>query len=103
MQVDRLITELKLPPKDAYHKLRHTIEVINNHITAVSSTAGNIQVIDPAVGNICFASGSAGWCFSLQSFAKLYVKLHGITFDANKFAFRLWGDYYYDPGTRTFK
>ncbi|XP_076918010.1 110 kDa U5 small nuclear ribonucleoprotein component CLO [Bidens hawaiensis] len=102
-KVDRLITELKLPPKDAYHKLRHTIEVINNHITAVSSTAGNVQAIDPAAGNLCFASGSAGWCFTLQSFAKLYVKLHGIPFDANKFASRLWGDYYYDPATRTFK
>ncbi|KAI3814653.1 hypothetical protein L1987_14296 [Smallanthus sonchifolius] len=102
-KVDRLITELKLPPKDAYHKLRHTIEVINNHITAVSSTAGNIRIIDPAAGNLCFASGSAGWCFTLQSFAKLYVKLHGIPFDANKFASRLWGDYYYDPATRTFK
>ncbi|KAL8234968.1 hypothetical protein R6Q59_021068 [Mikania micrantha] len=102
-KVDRLITELKLPPRDAYHKLRHTIEVINNHITAVSSTAGNVQIIDPAVGNLCFASGSAGWCFTLQSFAKLYVKLHGIPFDANKFAARLWGDYYYDPATRTFK
>lgn len=102
-KVDRLITELKLPPRDAYHKLRHTIEVINNHITAVSSTAGNVQVIDPTAGNLCFASGSAGWCFTLQSFAKLYVKLHGIPFDANKFASRLWGDYYYDPATRAFK
>lgn len=102
-QVDRLITELKLPPKDAYHKLRHTIEVINNHITAASSTAGNVQVIDPAAGNVCFASGSAGWAFTLHSFAKLYVKLHGIPFDANKLASRLWGDYYFDPDTRGFK
>ncbi|KAL1152534.1 hypothetical protein V6Z11_A09G115000 [Gossypium hirsutum] len=39
-KVDRLITELKLPPKDAYHKLRHTLEVINNHISAASTTAG---------------------------------------------------------------
>lgn len=101
-KVDRLITELKLPPKDAYHKLRHTIEVINNHITAVSATAGNVQVIDPVVGNVCFASGSAGWCFTLHSFAKLYVKLHGIPFDATKFASRLWGDYYFDPNTRGF-
>ncbi|KAK6118104.1 hypothetical protein DH2020_048153 [Rehmannia glutinosa] len=62
-KVDRLITELKLPPKDAYHKLRHTIEVINNHITAASSTAGNVQVVDPAIGNVCFASASAGWGF----------------------------------------
>lgn len=29
LQVDRLITELKLPPNDAYHKLRHTIEEVN--------------------------------------------------------------------------
>lgn len=102
-KVDRLITELKLPPKDAYHKLRHTIEVINNQITAVSATAGDVQIIDPVAGNVCFASGSAGWCFTLHSFAKLYVKLHGIPFDATMFASRLWGDYYFDPDTRGFK
>ena len=28
-KLDRLITELKLPPSDAYHKLRHTIEEVN--------------------------------------------------------------------------
>lgn len=44
-KVDRLITELKLPAKDAYHKLRHTIEVINNQITAVSATAGDVQIM----------------------------------------------------------
>jgi U5 small nuclear ribonucleoprotein component len=102
-KVDRLITELKLPPKDAYYKLRHTLEVINNHISAYSSKAGNVEYIDPAAGNVCFASASAGWSFTLQSFAKLYVKLHGIPFDADKFASRLWGDYYYHPDTRAFK
>ncbi|KAI5557361.1 hypothetical protein BDE02_18G098600 [Populus trichocarpa] len=102
-KVDRLITELKLPPKDAYHKLRHTIEVINNHISAVSSTAGNVQLIDPAAGNVCFAGATAGWSFTLHSFARLYLKLHGIPFDAEKFASRLWGDMYYNPEDRTFK
>ena len=29
MQMDRLITELKLPPRDAYFKLRHTIDEVN--------------------------------------------------------------------------
>ncbi|KAL9680439.1 hypothetical protein QQ045_018318 [Rhodiola kirilowii] len=52
-KVDRLITELKLPPKDAYHKLRHTLEVINSHIAAASSTAGTTQILDPAAGNVC--------------------------------------------------
>ncbi len=31
-KLDRLITELKLPPNDAYHKLRHTIEEVNTLI-----------------------------------------------------------------------
>jgi U5 small nuclear ribonucleoprotein component len=103
LKVDRLITELKLPPKDAYHKLRHTIEVINNHISAVSLTAGNVQVIDPAAGNVCFAGATAGWSFTLHSFARLYLKLHGIPFDADKFASSLWGDMYYHPEDRAFK
>lgn len=102
-KVDRLITELKLPPRDAYFKLRHTLEVINNHITAASSTAGHVQVIDPVAGNVCFASATAGWSFTLQSFAKLYVKLHGIAFDADQFASRLWGDMYYHPEDRAFR
>ncbi|RZC62503.1 hypothetical protein C5167_024256 [Papaver somniferum] len=102
-KVDRLITELKLPPNDAYHKLKNILEVVNNHITTVSSTAGGVQTLDPSAGNVCFASGSAGWSFTLQSFAKLYVKLHGIPFDASKFASRLWGDRYYHPDTRVFE
>ncbi|XP_018833828.1 110 kDa U5 small nuclear ribonucleoprotein component CLO [Juglans regia] len=102
-KVDRLITELKLPPKDAYFKLRHTLEVINNNIAAATYAVGNVPVIDPVVGNVCFASATAGWSFTLQSFAKLYVKLHGIPFDADKFASRLWGDIYYHPDARAFR
>ena len=51
-KLDRLITELKLPPNDAYHKLRHTIEEVNTLIlqyggpdaVQVSSTAGFKQL-----------------------------------------------------------
>lgn len=39
----------------------------------------------------------------MQSFSKLYAKLHGIPFDADKFSKRLWGDFYYDSSDRTFK
>ena len=83
--------------------MRHTLEVINDLISSASTSAGGIQTVDPAAGNVCFASGSAGWSFTLQSFAKLYVKLHGIPFDSSKFASRLWGDMYYHPDTRTFR
>ncbi|KAG5054343.1 hypothetical protein JHK85_006853 [Glycine max] len=49
--VDRLISELKLsPPKDAYHKLRLTLKVINTQISA----AGDVQVVDPVAGNVLF-------------------------------------------------
>ncbi|XP_074587546.1 110 kDa U5 small nuclear ribonucleoprotein component CLO-like [Curcuma longa] len=102
-KVDRLITELKLPPTDAYFKLRHTLETINDLISSCSTTVGGTQMVDPVVGNVCFASASAGWSFTLQSFAKLYVKLHGIPFDSLKFASRLWGDLYYHPDERVFR
>ncbi len=42
-QVDRLITELKLPPADAYHKLRHTIEEVNALISTHSG--GNAELL----------------------------------------------------------
>ncbi|PRQ55668.1 putative ribosomal protein S5 domain 2-type, subgroup [Rosa chinensis] len=88
-KVDRLITELKLPPRDAYFKLRHTLEVINNHITAASSTTGHVQVIDPVAGSML---------------CKRYCRmLHGIAFDADQFASRLWGDMYYHPEDLAFR
>src|SRR4051812_30788934 len=45
-QVDRLITELKLPPGDAYHKLLHTVEDVNN----VLSKAGYPDTVSPELG-----------------------------------------------------
>ena len=44
LQVDRLITELKLPPNDAYHKLRHTIEEVNALIVKYSGDSAK-QVV----------------------------------------------------------
>eukprot|EP00249_Psilotum_nudum_P021920 c28300_g1_i1 orf=129-3110(+) len=102
-KVDRLITELKLPPTDAYHKLRHTLDEINQLMATFSTGAEGPQVVEPVLGNVCFASATCGWSFTLLSFAKLYVKLHGIPFDTEKFASKLWGDWYFHPDTRTFK
>lgn len=31
-KIDRLIIELKIPPNDAYHKIKHTLEEINGLI-----------------------------------------------------------------------
>ena len=35
-KVDRLILELRLPPADAYYKIKHTIEEINTFIRYVA-------------------------------------------------------------------
>ena len=70
---DRLITELKLPPTDAYHKLCHTLTDINTVLEKVNYKTK----ISPRLGNVCFASSQHQWVFSLQSFAKSYADYHG--------------------------
>lgn len=100
-KVDRLITELKLPPTDAYFKLRHTLDEAN----AVLEAAGgdSIQRLDPVAGNVCFASAAYEFCFSLKSFARLYAEVHGLPVDAEALAARMWGNIYYHPGSRAFR
>ncbi len=44
-KIDRLILELKLPPDDAYYKIRHTLEEINNVIRW-----GRVRAREPAAG-----------------------------------------------------
>lgn len=43
-KVDRLITELKLPPSDAYHKLHHTIQEVNALIASHSGSDKGLEV-----------------------------------------------------------
>ncbi|PRW60836.1 116 kDa U5 small nuclear ribonucleo component-like isoform A [Chlorella sorokiniana] len=100
-KVDRLLLELKLPPPDAYHKLRHTIEEVNTHIATYYGDADKWQV-DPVKGNVAFAAPLYGWSFTLESFATLYCEVQGIPMDPREFAKRLWGDRFFNPETRTF-
>jgi U5 small nuclear ribonucleoprotein component len=64
-KVDRLITELKLPPADAYHKLRHTLEEVNALLRTYGA-GDDVPEVDPVRGNVVFAAANAGWSFSLQ-------------------------------------
>ncbi|KAI8920326.1 P-loop containing nucleoside triphosphate hydrolase protein [Powellomyces hirtus] len=97
-KVDRLILELKLPPNDAYYKLRHTIEEVNS---ILASCTDDVRV-SPEAGNVCFASSQMGWCFSLKSFAQLYSESYE-NFDVDAFSKRLWGDVYFNPEKRNFR
>ncbi len=106
-KMDRLILELKLPPTDAYFKLKHVIEEVNTVIEATLPGQGEKRRLSPEKGNVLFACSSMGWCFTLQSFAKLYSDSYlgsrgnkGI--DSQELARRLWGDIFYNPRKRSF-
>lgn len=100
-KIDRLILELKLPPNDAYYKLRHVIDEINSLIRTYSDSE-DTPIVSPVLGNVCFASSQYGFCFTLASFAKIYAEQYGDTFNYKTFATRLWGDMYFNQKTRKF-
>ncbi|KAJ2313548.1 hypothetical protein H4S02_000399 [Coemansia sp. RSA 2611] len=100
-KVDRLIIELKLPPEDAYFKLKLTIEEVNSAIAACPQAASSMR-LSPELGNVCFASAAFGWCFSLESFASHYVDAWQMPIAPRELARRLWGDIYYHSERGTF-
>ncbi|KAK1528920.1 elongation factor Tu GTP binding domain-containing protein [Colletotrichum costaricense] len=100
-KMDRLILELKLPPKDAYFKLKHVIEEVNTVIENTIPGKGEERRISPEKGNVLFACTDMGWCFTLQSFAKMYADTYG-GINTEDFAKRLWGDIYFNPEKRNF-
>ncbi|KAJ8956271.1 hypothetical protein NQ318_015007 [Aromia moschata] len=99
-KIDRLILELKLPPQDAYYKLRHIVEEINGLLTLYSDDA-NPHIVSPVLGNVCFASSQYGVCFTLKSFASIYNAYYGDV-NVDEFSKRLWGDIYFNSKTRKF-
>lgn len=100
-KVDRLILELKLPPKDAYYKLKHVVEEVNSIIADTVPLTAAAKRVSPEKGNVLFACTDLGWCFNLPSFAKMYADSYG-DIDLDEFAKRLWGDVYYNPRKRNF-
>eukprot|EP00887_Chlorella_sp_A99_P003293 scaffold9.g3293.t1 len=69
----RLVTELKLPPADAYFKLRHTLAEVNALVALHYGDAPGAR-LDPALGNVAFGAPLYGFAFTLESFAALYAK-----------------------------
>ena len=76
-KIDRLVLELKLPPNDAYHKIKHILDELNMVIQkfkSINPNMNNQDYISPLHDNVIFASSLLGTCFSLQSFAQLYLQ-----------------------------
>jgi len=102
-KMDRLILELKLPPNDAYFKLKHVVEEVNTKIEETIPGRGEKFRVSPEKGNVAFASSSMGWCFTLPSFSKMYAESYpSAAFDVKEFSKRLWGDIFFNPGSRKF-
>jgi len=100
-KMDRLILELKLPPSDAYFKLKHVIEEVNTVIENALPGQGEKRRLSPEKGNVAFASSSMGWCFTLPSFAKMYAESYS-DINARELSVRLWGDIFFNPKRRSF-
>lgn len=122
--MDRLITELKLSPIEAYFHLVRLIEDVNAivgsfyagermaddlrwHEKNNNQQEGEDKVseeyeerddsslyFDPANGTVLFASAIDGWAFRISRFAQLYAKKLGMS-EANLNRC-LWGDWYLD-------
>lgn len=97
-KIDRLILELKLPPADAYYKLKHIIEEVNSLLSVFSNEKGQDIYVSPSLGNVCFASSQFSLCFTLKSFASFYAEMYG-EINVKAFAERLWGDVYFNTKT----
>lgn len=102
-KIERIIYELKLPVNDAFFKIRHTIEEINAFIrnSGLADEDEDVWRFSPERGNVCFASSFYGWCFTLDSFAKMYADTYG-DISVPDFAKRLWGDIYIHPESTRF-
>jgi U5 small nuclear ribonucleoprotein component len=98
-KMDRLILELRLPPSEAFFKIKHTIEEVNSVIASIDDDEQ--YRLSPELGNVAFASTQMGWCFTLRSFAAMYADMYG-ALDVDELAVRLWGNIYFDSERRKF-
>ncbi|CAK64491.1 unnamed protein product (macronuclear) [Paramecium tetraurelia] len=93
-KIDRLIIELKLPPSDAYLKIKNILDEVN---IIISDNGGN-QIISPLNHNVVFGSGLFQFVFTIQSFARRYNNF----LNPEQFTRLLWGDIYYDNKEKKF-
>ena len=103
--MDRLILELKLPPTDAYHKLRYVLDEANAAVVGAGGGPPDGRApFDPRAGTVAFAAPAYGWAFTLVSVATLHADVWGedAPLDTAAFAARLWGDVYCDSTSGAF-
>lgn len=103
-KIDRIVLELKLPPNDAYFKIKHILDEFNRVINenSIFNTENKIHFVSPDRNNVIFTSSSYGIIFTLESYARKYNEVYGTKSDAKTFSKFLWGDIYFNKTTRKF-
>lgn len=114
-KIDRLVTEWRMTPLEAYQHMSKIIEQVN--VVMASFFSGDRMQDDlnwresgslgdyversdsdlyfaPEKNNVIFASAIDGWAFSINTFAKIYLAKLG--FSQAVLAKTLWGDFYLD-------
>lgn len=103
-KLDRLILELRLPPLDAYYKIRRTIEQVNEMVEQCCQKLKlNFFDLDllmsPELHNVCFSSDVFNTIFSLKSFAQRYIEFNYLENNPKvtieSLSTKFWGDIYY--------
>ncbi|CAK42061.1 uncharacterized protein An14g05000 [Aspergillus niger] len=123
-KIDRLITELKMSPSEAYSHMSKLLEQVNAVIGSFyqgermeedlqwrermeehdEPTAEYEERDDedlyfaPEKNNVIFCSAVDGWAFTIRQFAAIYERKLGIKRTVLEKV--LWGDYYLDPKTK---
>lgn len=114
-KIDRLVTEWKFSPAEAYQHLARLVEQVNSVIGSfyagermeddmIWREKGEIGefvekddqdiYFSPEKNNVIFASAVDGWAFSVNTFAKIYLAKLG--FSHSVLSKTLWGDFYLD-------
>ncbi|KAK9818827.1 hypothetical protein WJX74_007698 [Apatococcus lobatus] len=124
-KLDRLITEVRMSPQEAYERIKNVISHVNmvlsgfqseQHISdtdavlALSEEQAHKRLengeeeeeeevtFSPELGNVVFASAMDGWGFGTKYFAQMYAARMG--FSAAALEQCLWGDFRIDGKTK---
>lgn len=115
-KIDRLILELRFSPTEAYQHICRIIEQVN--VIMSSMFTGDALMKDqsgeswgnenetneslffsPEKGNVVFASAVDGWAFGLGYFAQKFAQK--LDLPMAKLRRCLWGEYYFNPKTKS--
>ncbi|GEQ70885.1 hypothetical protein JCM33374_g4565 [Metschnikowia sp. JCM 33374] len=103
---DRLLLELRLPPRDAFQKLKYVLADINAHIhhNEYAATYTQEKLMSPLKENVVFASHTLRTSFTLSTWSRFYTQPgKAQSLEEAQFRMLLWGDVYFENGKFTKK